>query len=230
MELICLSDTHGLHRELTVPEGDVLIHAGDFTSTGGVEEAVDFCRWMQGLPHPHKIVVAGNHDIFCQDSPRKAVDWMFSRHGIHYLQDSGITLNGMKFWGSPWQPWFHDWAFNFSRDPVKGKSQALETWEKIPTALDVLITHGPPYGVLDVGPSGSSVGCPYLLDAVRLKKPKVHVFGHIHEGYGHESRGGTDFLNASMVYRGRLGEERDPWSILFDPEDQEEGHGPHQLP
>jgi Icc-related predicted phosphoesterase len=113
--------------------------------------------------------------------------------GLHYLQDSGVEINGVKFWGSPWQPWFHDWAFN-----LKTSTQLRSKWNLIPTDTDVLLTHGPPFGILDrTQRTGESVGCHELLLAVRRVSPKLHVFGHIHEGYGMKQVGETLFANAS---------------------------------
>jgi hypothetical protein len=111
----------------------------------------------------------------------------------HYLEDSGIEIAGVKFWGSPWQPEFYDWAFNLPR------GQALaDKWALIPDDIDVLITHGPPLGILDQVITGDHVGCADLLEAVQLIKPKVHIFGHIHEGYGRIEQNGTVFINASV--------------------------------
>lgn len=208
MKIVCLSDTHGLHERMTakIPMGDVLIHAGDATNVGTPDEVDQFLRWFGAQPHPHKILVAGNHDRLFEDSPDIAELLLLMHHGdITYLQDSGVEIGGLKFWGSPWQPAFMHWSFNLPR-----KGAALRrAWNKIPLDTDVLITHCPPHGVLDeVRPrptgwgepdSGSGpLGCEELAIRMASLKPRLHVFGHIHDGYGREERGGVTCVNASI--------------------------------
>jgi len=184
MRLVCLSDTHTLHERVEVPDGDVLIHAGDFCGRGDTFEAFTFAQWFLGQPHRHKVVVAGNHDV-CLEKDSSLGRKLF---GGAYLFESGVEIEGLKFWGAPWQPEFYDWAFNLPRGP-----RLREKWAKIPVGVDVLITHGPPHGVLDrVG--DRLTGCEELKKALVRVKPKLHIFGHIHEGYGRE--GGS--VNASI--------------------------------
>jgi hypothetical protein len=129
---IFLSDTHGLHEEIAVPDGDILIHAGDFGRRGTLAELVQFHAWLLRQPHKHKIFVAGNHDWCFETQPNAARDTM---RGVTYLQDEAVTILGLKFYGSPWQPRFLDWAFNLDRgEPLK------RVWAKIPADTDVLIT------------------------------------------------------------------------------------------
>jgi Icc-related predicted phosphoesterase len=187
MRIVCISDTHARHAGLVVPDGDVLVHAGDLTRRGSEKDVRAFDDWLRTLPHRHKVVIAGNHD-FCFENRDDARTWITA---AHYLQDSGVTLDGVRFWGSPWQPRFFDWAFNLDR----GASLRAK-WNLIPAGTDVLITHGPPEGILDRCADGQEVGCADLLDAVRRVRPKLHVFGHIHEAYGRVDRG-TVFVNAS---------------------------------
>ena len=187
MRIVCISDTHSRQSQLSVPDGDVLVHAGDFTTRGGRKEIEAFDAWLGTLPHAHKVVVAGNHDFAFERDP-EARTWI--RNAV-YLQDEEVTLVGLRFYGSPWQPRFYDWVFNLDRgEPLR------TVWEKIPTGLDVLITHGPPRGILDRTANGDDAGCDDLLDRVELVRPRVHVFGHIHEGYGVVTRGATRFVNA----------------------------------
>jgi predicted phosphodiesterase len=189
--LVLLSDTHGLHDSLSVPDGDVLVHAGDFSSTGKPREVEAFVRFLARLPHAHKIVIAGNHDFLCEREPERAAALLNA--SATYLLDSGTSAAGLSFWGSPWQPWFYDWAFNLPRG-----SALAQKWALVPTGIDVLITHGPPFGVLDrVARDGTSVGCEALLEALPRIAPKLHVFGHIHEAYGAVQRDGTLHINAS---------------------------------
>lgn len=187
--MVCLSDTHGRHAELDVPDGDVLVLAGDVTRRGRPEELEDLDAWLAELPHPHRILVAGNHDFLFETDPPRARALI--RHAT-YLQDAGTTVCGLRIWGSPWQPVFFDWAFNLPR------GEALRrVWEGVPDGLDVLVTHTPPRGVLDRTSRGQDVGCDDLLEAVARARPRLHVFGHIHEDAGRVERDGTIFVNAS---------------------------------
>jgi predicted phosphohydrolase len=189
MRVVCLSDTHDLHDRLDVPDGDVLVHAGDFTMSGREAQIRAFDAWLGGLPHRHKIVVAGNHDWLFEREPEKARSLL--THAV-YLQDSDTTVAGLRFWGAPWQPWFFDWAFNLRRGP-----DLAAKWALIPQGVDVLITHGPPLGVLDVTDRGEHVGCEDLLEALERVRPRLHVFGHIHESYGRVDADGRVSVNAS---------------------------------
>jgi len=201
-KVVCLSDTHNRHGAIDVPEGDVLIHAGDVSMAGRAGEVEAFMRWFAALPHPHKVLVAGNHDWLFERRPDLAREVVA---GVTYLQDSGTEVAGLRIWGSPWQPWFYDWAFNLPR------GEALrEKWDMIPDGTDVLVTHGPPYGILDsvervVGQwfgedaavEVEHTGCEELRAAVLRVGPRLNVFGHIHEGYGTDRLGKTICVNAS---------------------------------
>lgn len=193
MRIVIASDTHDQHAGVTVPDGDIFIHAGDFTMVGNARRIATFGKWVRALPHEYKIVIAGNHDVLFEDDLDEALDFLGSdRDGLIYLQDSGVTINGVYFWGSPWQPWFNDWAFNLPR----GEALARK-WDLIPERTDVLITHGPPAGILDrVG--SESFGCADLLQRVLDLRLKVHVFGHIHGAAGMEVRNGVQFVNACI--------------------------------
>jgi len=189
MRLVLISDTHRRHADLVVPSGDVLIHAGDFSGSGTRAQVRDAAAFIRALPHRHKIVIAGNHDRCLELDPALGA-LLFE--GCHYLFDGGVTIDGTRFWGSPWQPWFLDWAFNLKR------GEALrEKWALIPEGTDVLITHGPPAGVLDLVFDGSRAGCADLRAAVHRVRPQLHVFGHIHEGYGVHEEEETRYVNAS---------------------------------
>jgi len=189
MKIIAISDTHGLHKSLTIPDGDILIHAGDLCNHGTLEEVIDFNDFLGTLPHPHKIVIAGNHD-FCFEKDRKACEEILTN--CIYLEDQEVTIDGIRFYGSPWQPWFYDWAFNLERG-----SEIRAKWDLIPDGIDVLITHGPPYGIGDLTFRKDHAGCQDLLEVVERIKPGLHIFGHIHEGYRITSNGKTTFINAS---------------------------------
>jgi predicted phosphohydrolase len=191
LRLVCMSDTHFPPHSIQVPEGDVLIVAGDVCLRGHDYELQLFDRFLGRLPHRHKLLVAGNHDWVLADAGREAAQSLV-KNAI-YLQDSGVDIGGVEFWGSPWQPEFYDWAFNLPR------GQALaEVWAQVPEDTDVLITHSPPFGILDQVPSGEHVGCEELLKALQRIRPRAHIFGHIHEGYGVLQQNGTTFINASI--------------------------------
>jgi len=196
MKLVCISDTHTRHHWIDeVPEGDVLIHAGDMTNRGSFEDLEFFLHWFAALPHPNKILISGNHD-WCFERQSDASRKIVEDHGVIYLNDEGITIDGVKFWGSPVQPEFCNWAFNRRRG-----SEINEHWRKIPKNTDVLITHGPPYGILDeTYMTRGPVGCGDLRDHILQRvKPKVHIFGHIHEAHGVEVVDGITFINASQL-------------------------------
>jgi Icc-related predicted phosphoesterase len=193
MRLVLISDTHNWHRTMArPPEGDVLIHAGDLTDQGTLEEIAAFFEWFGALPHRHKIVIAGNHDFAFEKTPAEAEALVPS--GVTYLRDSGVEIQGFKLWGSPWQPWYYDWAFNLPRG-----EEIARKWALIPEETAVLVTHGPPHGVLDQaveGPPGRP-GCEALAARVALlPRLRLHVFGHIHEGYGQVMKGDCTFVNA----------------------------------
>jgi predicted phosphodiesterase len=194
MRIVIASDTHEQHAGLKVPDGDVFVHCGDLTYRGDLQAIANAGKWIRSLPHRHKIVVAGNHDWAFElksDSARRRLG--DGQDGLVYLQDFGRKIDGVRFWGSPWQPWFLDWAFNLRRGPALAAK-----WAFIPDSTDVLITHGPPMGILDYLPRGEHAGCADLLARVAFIKPKVHAFGHIHEGSGVLERNGTTYVNASI--------------------------------
>ena len=209
MKIVALSDTHGMHRKFPyIPDGDILIHAGDFTNVGEPEQVKDFNAWLGELPHTHKIVIAGNHDRSF-DLPDASEEEMrlYGQERLSnaiYLLKTGIEIEGRKFWGSPYTPFFGDyWRFYYDRAQVG-------TWDCIPKNLDFLITHGPPLRHLDQTLEGDFVGC-YNLHKVILEmhkndeQPQYHVFGHIHEGSGvndnGKSTGRTVMMNVSAVDR-----------------------------
>ena len=194
LRIVCTSDTHNQIDRLPIPDGDVFLHAGDFSMGGSPEEIVRFNSFLGRLKHRHKIVIAGNHDFAFERTPAEARALLTN---ATYLQDSEVTVEGVRIYGSPWQPWFLDWAFNLERGPaIKAK------WDLIPPGVDILMTHGPPLGHGDEAPrSGGKterVGCADLLDAVRRVKPVYHIYGHIHEGYGETRDEHTTYVNASM--------------------------------
>ncbi|XP_006819300.1 metallophosphoesterase domain-containing protein 1-like [Saccoglossus kowalevskii] len=203
---VCVSDTHSKtdHRMMPpIPDGDILLHAGDFTMHSGVSEIDLFSKWLEGLPHKYKIVIAGNHDQ-AFDQTRwpllkkyfgiKFTDSKLQLKNCIYLEDSAVTVLGFKIYGSPWQPQYHPGAFNLSRGQA-----LLDKWNMIPSNIDVLLTHTPPLGHGDESTLNGHAGCVDLLNTVQQRvKPLYHVFGHIHEGYGVTTNGNTVFINAAI--------------------------------
>lgn len=223
MRIVCISDTHTYGEHVDVPEGDVLIHSGDHTFRGTYGEVHASLKWLESLPHKHKVVIAGNHDFYFDERfPNGHLfrGWTIDRKGtvaellaefpsVTYLQDSGVMIDGVKFWGSPWQPAFYGWAFNFPEND--DHAAALAKWSEIPDDTQVLVTHGPPAGVLDKVYSwngDSRAGCPALMERVfKLAKLRLHAFGHLHESYGRaeyvNQSDGADltFVNAAINTR-----------------------------
>lgn len=207
VRFVCLSDTHSAmcrmkHR---IPPGDVLLHAGDFSRYGSLEEIDEFNRFLGSLPHRHKVVIAGNHELtfdpsFYHCAAPNGMQFPQANYvkqrltNCTYLEDQEHLVYGIKIYGSPWQPMFCKWAFNLPRGQA-----LLDIWNKIPDDTDVLLTHTPPIGHGDFCVKGMNVGCVELLSVVQKRvKPRYHVFGHIHEGYGITTDGQTMFVNAAI--------------------------------
>jgi predicted phosphohydrolase len=193
VQFVTISDTHGQHEKLRLPAGDVLIHAGDISSKGKEDEAEIFLDWFAAQPHPHKIFIAGNHDFFFERAQPEHIRNIIPPN-IIYLNDSGITLNGFRIWGSPISPWFFNWAFNRHRGEAIRKH-----WELIPAGTDILITHGPVHNILDTTLDGTHAGCADLREKVLAIRPKVFICGHIHEAAGTLTEENILFINASVL-------------------------------
>lgn len=221
MRIVCISDTHGLHKPMedfnSLPEGDVLIHAGDCTNVGKPQQVKDFVEWFMNIKgFDSKIFIAGNHDFAFEKRHephhKGDFDWYhhlmneenLSQSDVVYLEDGEFTIDSsefsrpIKFYGSPWQPEFYDWAFNLPR-----LGEELEKyWNMIPNDTDVLITHGPPNEIRDFVNNWRqpvrNVGCELLRFRVEQIKPLVHIFGHIHEAYGVEYNDNILYVNASI--------------------------------
>ncbi|MEO1448941.1 MAG: metallophosphatase domain-containing protein, partial [Bacteroidota bacterium] len=192
MRIVCISDTHGLHDRLELPDGDLLLHAGDFSNRGEIDQVQNFLTWLADQPHPHKVFIAGNHDFLAERQPD--VFRGLVPANCTYLEDEGTEVAGLQIWGSPITPWFFDWAFN------RRRGEEIDVhWQKIWPATDILLTHGPPYGIRDLTFQGDLAGCADLNRHVWEINPKLHVFGHIHEGYGLTEANDVFFANASNV-------------------------------
>jgi predicted phosphodiesterase len=222
MKITFISDTHTKHRfcENDLPGGDIIIHAGDFMNSGYYErEAIEFFDWFNSLDnYDTKIFIAGNHDRWMENAPDVAKGILTGYKNIDYLEDELIGVgphlkNMVLIYGSPWQPAFYDWAFNLPRNGW----ELEQKWNDIPNDTDILITHGPPWGHCDITPYGNlNVGCELLRVRVDELKPKIHVFGHVHSGYGYKFHDGTHFINASILNE-RYNYENKPITIDWNP-------------
>lgn len=182
MLLLHLSDTHGKHHLLkNLPEADVIIHSGDVSRSGEENEIIDFMEWFFSLPYRYKIFIAGNHDHGLHHA---SIDGL--PDGCHYLCNSGIEIENIRFYGLPF----------FMEDLISGAYDA-NIW-KIPSNIDVLISHQPPFGCLDFD-GETHFGDELLLDKVLEIKPKFHLFGHVHQAYGMEKSIDTTFVNAALL-------------------------------
>ena len=193
LKIIAISDTHGQHDKLALPDGDLLIHAGDISNKGEDFEIKQFLMWFSKQPFKDKIFIAGNHDFFFERCSVAEIEEIMP-NGIIYLKDSGVEISGIKFWGSPVTPWFMNWAFNRRRG-----HEIARHWDLIPNDTDILITHGPMFRRLDKNKEGQHVGCKDLFLRSQALNLKAHVFGHIHQDYGTIERQSVKFLNASVV-------------------------------
>jgi Icc-related predicted phosphoesterase len=195
LSLVIISDTHNKHKHLSkLPEADVIIHCGDMTSMGYDHEIANFMKWFSKLEqYKHKICIAGNHD------------WLFEKNNILakelipdnviYLEDREVVLEGVKFYGTPVQLPFNNWAFN------KPEERLIPHWKAIPDDIDVLITHQPPHSIFDWSVYDNiHTGSPSLYwEVLERIKPKIHCFGHIHSGHGIKVIENTTFVNASNL-------------------------------
>ncbi len=173
MKILQISDTHNLHRKLTnLPEADVIVHCGDFTEQGTEEETLDFLNWFIELPYKHKIFITGNHDLCLRDA--EGIEGL--PDNVHFLQDIGYEIEGIKFFGL---------AYNHSE-------------QLIPNGIDVMVTHEPPVMILDKS-SGTHWGNALLRNRVLEVKPQYHLFGHAHDACGIQIMAGIVFSNAAMI-------------------------------
>ena len=194
MKIVCISDTHCQVSKVSLPKGDVLIHAGDHSYRGSVQEMSKALKELaeKGKDFKHIIVIDGNHDWLGETNP-SLMRQLCVDNGLTYLMDSWVIIEGKVFYGSPWQPEFCSWAFNVPRGAAIAKK-----WALIPDKVDVLITHGPVQGILDTCPDGFKAGCEELFKRVMQVRPELHVCGHIHHSYGVQHFDGITFVNASI--------------------------------
>jgi Icc-related predicted phosphoesterase len=225
MKITFISDTHNKHNQVTssLPGGDLLIHAGDISSLGYKHEIQQFLKWFSGLDnYTHKIFIAGNHDWGFQVDSKMCQEQLDFYGKAVYLEDN-LELIGddystaVKVYGSPWQPEFYNWAFNLPRMGT----ELEEKWGNIPLDTDILITHGPAWGHLDtvIGQT-ENLGCELLSQRIETVKPKIHVCGHIHTGYGYKFVDGTHYFNAAVLDE-RYAFTQKPMTVEWNPETNE---------
>lgn len=193
MKIICISDTHNKHRQLNIPKGDVLVHAGDISEGGTKREIIDFLDWFSTQPHEHKIFIAGNHDFYLEKLDREALKKLIPKN-LQYLENSGVTIQGVKFWGIPHTQNDGQWAFNHDN-----RLKTSNPWNEIPGNTNVLITHSPPYKINDLLKNGEHIGSASLYTALNKKHINFHIFGHVHDAYGITQLNNTQFINASSI-------------------------------
>lgn len=182
MNITTISDLHGETPDLE--SGDLLIIAGDLTAMDKPHQYVKFGKWLKKQDYEKIILIAGNHDV--RLSHANSINDLFDcPNNVDYLCDSGTEYKGLKIWGAPWTPWFYGINPDCAAFTLKNRSQLAEKWALIPDDTNILVTHGPPFGMLDKNKRSTRCGCYALSDRVlQLKNLKLHVFGHIHEGYG----------------------------------------------
>jgi Icc-related predicted phosphoesterase len=221
MKIALFSDSHGRHRQLEIPAAEILIFAGDLDNCRATSVAAEFNRFLGTLPHRYKIVIAGNHD-HCLARDRQQAKELFSE--AIYLQDEVVEVAGLKIYGAPWQPYFNERACDAFALP-RGR-RLREKWELIPAGIDILVTHTPPAGVLDLD-GGVGHGCFDLAAAVTRVRPKYHVFGHVHTRYGTFRHGPTLSVNCNL--QGEKGRLRQPLLLDYESGACLAGGEPRQL-
>jgi len=209
MKIALFSDSHGNHEQIVIPAADILIFAGDMTNCRSQSDDLEFNRFLGTLPHPHKIVIAGNHDNYLVRDRREAKA-LFTE--AIYLQDEAVQVCGITIYGAPWQPFFNDLACDAFALPRGGPLK--EKWDLIPAGIDILVTHTPPAGVLDLD-GGIGHGCFDLTGAVARVQPKYHVFGHVHTQHGTVRHGPTISINCNV--QGKKGRLRQALLLDYEP-------------
>jgi Icc-related predicted phosphoesterase len=213
LRFVCISDTHTHTENLkqNIPDGDVFIHCGDFSYSGQPREIEKFKTFLNSLPHTKKVVIAGNHDITFDKERYEGLKKKFNlkpaldeidklkifEKDVVYLENSSIDLFGYKIYGSPYCNRYYTWAF------MKNDENLAEIWEQVPNDTDIFLTHGPPMYIGDLTVENVYAGSSTLYREIRDRiKPKLHIFGHIHEGYGcytDEKIPGTIFINCALL-------------------------------
>lgn len=201
MKIFAISDTHGRHEQVQIPEGtDMIIHAGDFSNVKSPalnhNEVNLFLIWLEQQPVKYKVIIAGNHDTSIESRFINKED--FKNRNIIYLEHELVEIEGIKIFGSPYTPEFCNWAFNRARNKLG------RIWDTIPDDIDILITHGPPKGILDSASRdrhvSEHVGCSALLKRVLKIQPRYHIFGHIHDNQDNLNNGTFKFVEYKTIF------------------------------
>ena len=195
MRLVAISDTHLQHRKLDLPEAEILVHAGDFSNRGSVPEAREFLTWFKSLDYEYKILVPGNHDISCEYSENELRTELI-KEGIYFESNGVVFIEDLVIFCYSWTPEIYPgspWGYTISRE-----SESFERLWNLAPKCDLLITHGPPKGILDRTEDDLLVGEDYMHSYVMRETPRVHIFGHVHESYGSLYKLGTNFYNVSI--------------------------------
>jgi Icc-related predicted phosphoesterase len=205
MKIVCISDTHSVHDRMKhpLPMGDVLVHAGDFSRTGTALQIDSFARWFASQPHPHKLVICGNHEVEYSGNVKYYKKFLESYGGnVKFIHNELIEIDGIKFYGESRSPIIGNWGWGYEAGP-----DARDVWDEFPEEADVLVCHGPPLMYGDVCPDYRNrwtnrlvhVGCPELLERLSEAKTKWVVCGHIHYSYGpHTTPWGSTIVNAAI--------------------------------
>jgi len=192
MKFVAISDTHGHHNNLSLPSGDILLHTGDITDFGELDEVEDFLNWLSQLDFQRKIFIGGNHDSFLEEYPWEIAEML--PEDVTYLCHDGIEIDNISIWGSPTVAGMHGWTFG----RTAGRKME-EHWQYMPFDTQILLTHVPPAGILDTSSNGRSKGCKALQRRIWEVAPIFHVFGHVHSSYGQVEIDGTNFINAAIT-------------------------------
>jgi Icc-related predicted phosphoesterase len=210
VKLVCISDTHNKHRQIKIPDCDILISAGDYSSKGYDREIIDFYKWLNEQNANHIVSIQGNHELGWEANPEKCKKLALEHcPAVHLLEDQSINIEGINIYGSAYTPYFYDWAYNAGRTITEAahyrKPFIGDIWAKIPENTNILVTHGPAYGILDEltyidgTPKGQFVGCVELGKRINeLKELDLHICGHIHCAHGQKHIDGVSYYNASI--------------------------------
>lgn len=193
MKIVCISDTHNHHHVLdgNLPDGDMIIHAGDVAIHGSVAEIQEFVDWFSALPHQYKIFVGGNHDGALEHSR----ELITIPENVIYLENQLVECADLKIWGSPVSPPYRSMGFMWD------DARRAELYPQIPKDCDIVINHSPAYGALDQILEGQNVGCQFLAERLAQINPRLVISGHIHEAYGVMQKDSTTYVNASTMTR-----------------------------
>jgi Icc-related predicted phosphoesterase len=221
IKVTLMSDTHTKERNVLVNGGDLILHSGDVMNSGYEwEDLYDFLTWFSELPYKMKVFTPGNHDRYIQDNPVDAWKMINEFHdkGVRCLIDDFVEFEGLKIYGSPWQPEFYNWAFNLPRNGW----EIEQKWKDIPDDTDILLTHGPAWGILDtvVNRRDFNLGCEMLAKRLETLHPLIHNCGHIHTGYGYVEKNGTHFFNSSILDE-RYRHNQKPFDITINLENKQ---------